>query len=120
MTAAGAASLATGTFYKIDQQATGTVTSYRLPNGSHALRLDDFFVSPNAELEVRLSPLPAPQTTDEYTAAPSELVTKLDVTTGSLNFEVPASIDPARFRSVVIWCQLVNSAYGAATLGPVQ
>jgi len=118
MTAPGAAALSKGSFYNIDQQANGTVTSYRLPDGTHALRLEDFFVSPNSELEVRLSPLSAPHTTDEYAATPSQLVTKLDVTTGSLNFMLPAAIDPARFRSVVIWCQLVNSAYGAATLGP--
>jgi len=120
MTAPGAAVLSKGSFYKIDQNATGTALVYRLADGSHVLRLEDFFVSPNSELEVRLSALKAPKSTEEYAAAPSELVTRLDVTTGALNFRIPAGVDPTRFGSVVIWCQLVHSAYGAATLGPAQ
>jgi len=120
MMAPGAAAVSKGSFYKIDRSATGTATIYRLADGSHAIRLDDFFVSPNSELEVRLSTLKAPQNNKEYLAAPSELITKLDVTTGSLNFAIPPNINPADYGSVVIWCQAVESAYGAATLGPVQ
>lgn len=116
MTAPGAAAIATGKLYRIDQQATGTVTLYRQADGSHALRLDDFFVSPNSLLEVRLSPLPAPTTTEEFLREPSELVMALDVTTGSLNVVLPPTLDPAKFGSVVIWCPTVTSAYGAATL----
>ncbi len=120
MTAPGAAAISRGSFYNIDQRATGRVTVYRLADGSHALRLDDFFVSQNAELEVRMSPLKSPKSTDEYLAAPSEVVTYLDVTTGSLNFVIPSEIDPEDYGSIVIWCQLVRSAYAAATLEPVQ
>lgn len=120
MTAPGAGAVARGGFYRIDQSTTGTVTVYRQADGSHALRLDDFFVSPNSDLEVRLSPLKAPHSSGEYSAAPSELVAKLDVTTGSLNFSIPATIDPGAYSSVVIWCRAVNSAYGAATLAPAE
>lgn len=120
MTAPGTTVVARGGFYKIDQKATGTVAMYRDADGSYALRLEDFFVSPNAELEIRLSAGQEPKTTEEYMASPSVLVTKLDVTTGALNFTIPDGIDPTKFGSVVIWCQLVRSAYGAATLAPVQ
>lgn len=120
MTAPGATVAGKGDFYRIDQQGSGTVTIYKQADGTSALRLEDFFVSPNAELEVRLSPLKAPQTTEEYAAAESVLVTKLDVTTGALNFAIPEGIDLSKYGSVVIWCQLVHSAYAAATLGPAQ
>lgn len=116
MTAPGAKPVSRGSFYKIDQSSTGTAIIYRQPDGSHALRLDDFFVSPNSELEVRLSKLKEPHSSQEFAGSPSALVTKLDVTTGSLNFVIPDSIDPADYGSVVIWCQAVKSAYGAATL----
>jgi hypothetical protein len=33
-----------------------------------------------------------------------------------MNFLVPAGVDPSRYRSVVIWCPLITSAYAAATL----
>lgn len=117
MTAAGAVAVATGPFYKIDKTGTGTVTVYRQADGRYSLRLENFFVSPNSDLELRLSPLAIPRSSEEFLAAPSELVAVMDVTAGSLNFAVPAGIDPTRFRSVVIWCPPVNSAYAAASLG---
>jgi hypothetical protein len=118
MTAPGATTVATGDFYRLDQREAGTVTIYQLADGSHALRLDEFFVTPNIDLEIHLSPLEAPQSTAEFMAAPSVEVAPLDVTAGSMNFTVPAEIDPAAYGSVVIWCPLIDSAYAAATLVP--
>jgi hypothetical protein len=118
MTAPGAGTVSTGSFYRVDQVGTGTVTIYRLADGTYALRLAYFYVTPNTDLEVRLSPLAAPHSTDEYTAAPSARVSFLDVTAGSLNFAVPAGVDPTQYRSVVLWCDRLHSAYAAATLTP--
>ena len=116
MTAEGTVVQSTGSFYRMDQSGTGTVTVYRLDEGGHALRLDDFFVAPNIDLEIHLSPLEAPRTTEEFMSAPSTLVAPLDITAGSMNFSVPPEVDPADYRSVVIWCPLIDSAYAAATL----
>ena len=116
MTAAGTRTLARGRFYGIDQVGRGRVTIYRLANGRHALRLDNFYVTPNIDLDIRLSPLREPRTTRQYRSAPSVRVQWLDVTTGSMNFLVPRNVDPRRYRSVVIWCQNIISAYAAATL----
>ncbi len=113
-----AAAVATGSFYDIDQRGRGRVVIYRLPGGNHVLRLEGFFVTPNVDLQVRLSPLAAPQTTEEYLSASSEMVARLDATAGSMNFTVPADIDPTTFKSVVIWCPPVDSAYAAASLTP--
>ncbi len=119
MTAPGAVAVATGSFYRIDQVGTGTVTVYRLADGSHALRLDDFFVTANSDLEVQFSPLEAPTSTDQVSKARSRTVSALDVTAGSLNFKVPPGLDPTQHKSVVIWCERLFSAYAAATLRPV-
>ncbi len=118
MTAPGASATATGAFYRVDQVSTGTVTIYRLPDATSALRLDGFYVTPNTDLEVRLSPMPAPHSTDEFTTAPSVLVANLDVTAGSLNFAVPPGVNPAQYRSVVLWCDRLQSVYAAASLVP--
>jgi hypothetical protein len=112
------ATQASGAFYRIDRVAKGRATLYRLPDDRHALRFTGFYVSPNVDLEVRLSPLRAPKTTHEFRSAPSALVAPLPVTTGSLNFVLPKGLDPAGYKSVVIWCPPVRSAYAAATLGP--
>lgn len=116
MSAAGASTVATGDFYRIDQVGRGRVIVYRLADGRYALRLRDFYVSANIDLEIRFSPLRKPRTTRQYLSAPARLVAPLDVTTGSMNFVVPAGADPRRYRSVVIWCPLITSAYAAATL----
>lgn len=116
MTAPGAVPLTRGAFYRIDQVGRGDVTIYRLADGGHALRLEEFYVSPNVDLEIHLSPVAAPQTTEEFTSAPSATVARLDVTAGSMNFAVPKEVDPRQYQSVVIWCPPLHSAYAAATL----
>ncbi|MDQ6775005.1 MAG: hypothetical protein M3071_02030 [Actinomycetota bacterium] len=116
MTAPGSAVLATAKFYGIDQKSIGRVIVYRLASGRYALRLSDFYVSPNVDLQIRLDPLAAPHSTHQYLSTRSALVAPLNVTAGSLNFLVPPGLDPTRYRSVVIWCPLIVSAYAAASL----
>lgn len=116
MTAPGSGVFATGEFYGMDRRGSGTVTIYELADGSHALRLEEFFVTPNVDLEITFSELAAPQTTEEYEGASSTFVAPLDVTAGSMNFHVPPEVDPGSYRSVVIWCPPLNVAYAAATL----
>lgn len=120
MTAPGASAVSSGTFYNIDKTASGKVTVYRQADGTYAVRLDGFFVSPTSDLELRFSSLDAPHTSQEVEDASSDLVSLMDVTAGSLNYSVPSGIDPTKYRSVVIWCRPISSAYGAATLGAAR
>lgn len=116
MTASGARQTATGSFYKIDQTGTGKVTVYRQADGRYSMRLNRFFVTPNADLELRLSPRKAPRSSKQFLSAPSRRVGRMDVTAGSFNYAVPAGIDPSRYQSLVIWCAATRSAYAAARL----
>ena len=117
MTAPGASVVSKGDFYRIDQVGQGTATIYRLPSGTYALRFDNFFVTPNSDLEVRLSPLDAPKTTDQFVSGPqSALIRALDVTAGSLNFDIPPDVNVRQYKSVVLWCEVQHSAYAAASL----
>lgn len=118
MSATGTAVALAGTFNGIDQKGIGYAAVYRDHAGHYTLRLTNFYVSPNVDLEIRLSPLAAPHSTRQFLAAKSVLVAPLDVTAGSLNFKIPVTIDPTRYRSLVIWCPLVTSAYAAAPLTP--
>jgi hypothetical protein len=115
-----AAAVSAGSFYNIDNTGTGKATLYRQADGRYAVRLDDFFVTPNADLELRLSTLDAPHSSADFAKAPNELVVVMDVTAGSLNYLVPAGLDPTKFRSVVVWCSPISSAYTAASLGAVR
>lgn len=116
MTAPGATTVGTGSFYNVDKTGMGKVTVYRQADGNYSVRLEDFFVSLNSDLELRLSTLDAPHNSQDVADAQSELVAVMDVTAGSLNYAVPAGVDPTRFRSVVVWCRPISSAYTAATL----
>jgi hypothetical protein len=116
MTAPGASVVSSGTFYNIDKTSMGKVTLYRQADGTYALRLDDFFVSPTSDLELRFSTLASPHTSAEVENASSALVSIMDVTAGSLNYTVPAGVDPSKYGSVVIWCRPISSAYAAAVL----
>jgi hypothetical protein len=116
MSAPGTRRVARGSFYRIDQVGRGTVTVYRLADGRYALRLADFYVTANIDLEIRLHPLRRPRTSRDYTSAPARLAAPLYTTVGSMNFVMPRGVDPTRYRSVVIWCPTIVSAYAAATL----
>ena len=120
MTAPGSHDVRTGSFYGIAQKSVGRLTVYRLATGRYALRLTNFYVSPNIDLQLRLDPLRAPHSTRQYLATRSVLVAPLPVTAGSLNFVVPAGTNPLRYGSIVIWCPTIVSAYAAVTLRPVS
>lgn len=116
MTASGTKEIAAGSLYRMERPTSGRVQLYRLAGGDHALRLSDFYVSPNIDLELRFSSLEAPRTTQEFEGASSVFVAPLDITAGSLNFKIPASVDPTEYRSLVIWCPPLNLAYAGARL----
>lgn len=118
MTAPGTVKVATGGFYRVDQFSNGTVTVYRLADGTYALRLEDFYVTPNTDLEIRFDTLAAPHSTQQVSSSETVSVAPLDVTAGSMNFTIPPSVNPSHYQSVVIWCERLFSAYAAATLAP--
>ena len=119
MTAPGATVVATGSFYKVDRVGAGKVTIYEQADGRFAVRLEDFWVTPKSSLQLRLSAAESPKTTKEYLASDSQLLATVDVTAGSLNYLPPGGVDPAEFRSVVVWSPLDNHVYAAAPLDPL-
>ena len=120
MTAPGSKAIASGSLYNIDKTGTGRVTVYEQADGRYSVRLDDFYVTANADLQLRFSTLEAPRTTEEYLNAESEFIVVMDVTAGSLNYMVPSGGDPTLYKSVVVWGQPIKSAYAAASLRPVR
>ncbi len=112
----GAEVLGRTTFYGVDRQGEGTATLYKMPDGSQLIRLEDFFVTLNSDLEIRMSPLPAPKTTDEIARSGFTNVAPLKATVGSMNYPVPPGVDLTKFRSIIIWCEITYNAYAAAAL----
>lgn len=116
MTGPGSSVLASGTFYGIDQQGQGAARIYHLADGSYALRLENFYVTPNTDFIIRLSVLQHPGSTPEFISNQYANVAPLPITAGSFNFPIPAGVNPSAYHSVVIWCDRLTSAYAGATL----
>lgn len=108
--------IATAKLYGMERRGEGTMAVYRLKDGSVMIRLEDFFVSPNIDLELDVSAHPRPMTADEFTAADRERVALMPVTTGSINYEVPEEIEIEAWRSLVIYCEPLDIAYAGAPL----
>jgi hypothetical protein len=110
--------LGTARFYNVDRDGEGTARILQLPDGSRLIRLEDFYVSINSELELRLSELPVPKSTPDIAKAPFAEVAMLKATVGSMNYTIPPDVDLAKYRSVVIWCEVTRNAYAAASITP--
>lgn len=108
--------LARGDFYDIERRGAGTAALHRLPGGRLALRLDGFSTSANSDLFVWLSTARRPRTSVQAARAPHTVLRELKSTVGSQNYLLPAGVEAADVRSVVIWCVPIRIAYTAATL----
>jgi hypothetical protein len=107
---------ATATVHGVDKEGEGTAKLFRLPDGTKVIRLEDFSTTINSDLELRLSPLADPRTTNDIAAAPFVTVAPLKATIGSMNYTVPADVDLSQYHSIVIWCEITRNAYAAASL----
>ena len=116
MTSPDSRVVASGRFYGIDETGNGSVKIYRERDGSTSLRLDDFYVTPNIDLEIRFSELERPGSTRQVARAPFKDIVFLKATAGSMNYRIPPGVLSDRVRSVVIWCEITSNAYAAATL----
>lgn len=112
--------VARGDIYSMDRRGEGKMAVYRLADGSMMLRLEDFYISPNVDLEIDVSALERPKTTEDFDSAPYEQIALMPVTTGSTNYEIPRSIDLQEWGSIVIWCEPLHIAYAAATLESIR
>lgn len=91
---------------------SGTASIVEVSSGTYALRFDDFSVRNGPDLYVYLSPDAA-----GYVDGAVEIGI-LKATDGSFGYELPAGLDPAAFRSVVIWCRQFAVQFAAAPLAP--
>ena len=105
-----------GTFYNIDKMAKGTARLYRRADGATVLRLEGFEVTTNVDLFVWLSEVPSPKSTTDAGAAPHIVLGNLKSTVGDQNYVLPSDLVLDKVKSIVIWCEPIRQAYGAAAL----
>ena len=89
----------------------GTASIIEVEPGRYHLRLNDFSVRNGPDLYVYLSP-----DAEGYADDAVELG-KLKATDGSFGYALPDGVDPARFRSALIWCKQFSHLFAVAPFG---
>src|SRR5262245_9815527 len=124
MTAGGYAStagvLATGGFHSVAHKSMGTAAVHRLADGRRVLRFTNFEPSNGPDVRVYLVAAADASDSASVTRAGFVELGELKGNIGDQNYELPASVDLARYRAVTIWCKRfsVNFATAPLTLAP--
>lgn len=115
--ATGPQLLASGKFVSQEHETSGKALVIERPDGSRVLRLTGLASSDGPDLHVWLTDAAAGL--DEWGAYDDGryvALGKLKATHGSHNYAIPTDADIDGLRSVVIWCDRFNVAFGSAAL----
>ena len=82
--------------------------------GAHVLRFENFSVRNGPDLYVYLS-----RDVDGKRVEEPLNLGRLKATDGAFNYEIPASVDLAGVRSVVVWCKQFTTLFAVAPLSSV-
>jgi len=122
VTAAAAASeatpttLANGMFHSNAHETKGTAMVLDLGSGRRVLRLTDFATSNGPDVRVYL--VAAADVQDDATVKTAGFVElgPMKGNIGDQNYEIPATVDLASYRTVTIWCKRFSVNFGSAPL----
>lgn len=117
---AGPTLVALGEFDEIDlvHKGQGKAEVFRLADGKHLLRLEEFRVTNGPNLFVVLSGHSRPTNPGELRQGAYLELAPLKGSTGNQNYELPAGFEAARFKSVVIYCKAFSVLFSRAALRP--
>ena len=105
----------TGTFVSRSHPTKGTAVVLSDGADRRVLRLDQLSTENGPDLNVYLSAAPADAPAGRFDDDFVDLG-DLKGNIGSQNYELPAGVDLARYRTVVIWCVRFHVAFGSAPL----
>ncbi len=114
--ASAMSTVATGTFHGVHHDTKGMATILRLADGKRVLRLSDFETSNGPDVRVYLVAASDAADNDAVTNAGFIEVGALKGNIGDQNYDVPASIDLTKYRTVTIWCRRFGVNFGSAPL----
>ena len=112
--------IASGHFHSNAHETKGVATIYRLPDGRQVLRLTGFETSNGPDVHVYL--VAAGDVNDNATVKKAGFVEMgaLKGNRGDQNYDVPSSVDLAKYRTVTIWCRRFGVNFGSAPLAEAQ
>lgn len=113
---ASAQLVAQGEFYAVDRDGQGSAALFLLADGSVVLHLENFLVEEGAELHVVVSSQEQIDETHEADLTAMVDVDPLKATAGDQNYLLPAGLDTAEIRYILIWSNASGEAFIAASL----
>jgi hypothetical protein len=116
MAAAATATLATGMFHSNAHDTMGNATVIDMGGGRRILRLTNFTTSNGPDVRIYL--VAAADVQDDATVKTAGFV-ELGVMKGNIgdqNYEIPANVDLASYRTVTVWCRRFSVNFGSAPL----
>jgi hypothetical protein len=108
--------LATGTFHSNAHETRGMATVIDLGQGRRVLRLTSFATSNGPDVRIYL--VAAGDVQDNATVNTAGFVElgPMKGNIGDQNYEIPATVDLASYRTVTIWCKRFSVNFGSAPL----
>ncbi len=116
---AKAVALKTGQFKDADRAhgGSGTATIYRLPDGSHLLRLEILKVTNGPALVVILNPHPDPDNSGQVRQEGHVELAKLKGNIGNQNYPIPDDPVVSDYHAVMTYYQPFHVVFSTAPLG---
>ncbi len=109
--------LASGRFVSQEHETSGKALVIERPDGSIVLRLEGLASSDGPDVHVWLTDAAAGlDDWGAYDDGRYVALGKIKATHGSHNYAIPADVDIDGLRSVVLWCDRFNVAFGSAAL----
>ncbi|MET0234631.1 MAG: DM13 domain-containing protein [Kibdelosporangium sp.] len=115
-TQAGPKELTAGDFVSQEHATSGRAAVLELPDGSRVLRLTGLSSSDGPDLHVWLTDATAGGDWYKYDDGRQVKLGALKATHGNQNYAIPPGVSLDGLRSVVIWCDRFNVAFGSAAL----
>ena len=108
--------LAGGSFHSNAHDTRGTATVIDLGDGRRVLRLTNFATSNGPDVRIYL--VAAADVQDNATVKTAGFVElgPMKGNIGDQNYDIPASVDLANYRTVTIWCKRFSVNFGSAPL----
>ena len=94
----------------------GSATVYRLADGSHTLRFEDFRVTNGPDLRVLLVAHPDPGGRSDVRDSANVELDRLKGNVGNQNYPLPPDVSPDDYESVVIYCRPFQVVFSVAPL----